>query len=252
MTIFFEERPSDSPYIENVTYGGTAFDGVVIRPSEIHWHMVLSRFEGKARFTVVGPWTSAGELTYTGGADILWIKLRLGTFLPWLPGRKILNSEIALPEATSRSVWLNGSAWQFPDYENVETFVNHLYRTGALALDPVVHAALNDQQPDVAPRTLRHRFLQSTGLTQNHIQQYRRAQRATAMLQQGTPILDTVFEAGYFDQPHMTKSLRQFIGYTPAQILRGGSSDGSIAEARPDDADSGLCTSVESAIAGVL
>jgi methylphosphotriester-DNA--protein-cysteine methyltransferase len=37
-------------------------------------------------------------------------------------------------------------------------------------------------------------------------------------LEQGMPIRDTVFEAGYFDQPHLTRALKHFIGQTPAQI----------------------------------
>ena len=52
------------------------------------------------------------------------------------------------------------------------------------------------------------------------IRQMKRAQHAQALLQQGVSILDTVDEAGYFDQPHLTRSLKQFIGYTPAQIIR--------------------------------
>jgi methylphosphotriester-DNA--protein-cysteine methyltransferase len=47
----------------------------------------------------------------------------------------------------------------------------------------------------------------------------KRAQHAQALLQQGGSILDTVDEAGYFDQPHLTRSLKQFIGYTPVQII---------------------------------
>jgi methylphosphotriester-DNA--protein-cysteine methyltransferase len=47
-----------------------------------------------------------------------------------------------------------------------------------------------------------------------------RAQQAQELLQQGVPILDTVFEAGYFDQPHLSRSLKRLIGFTPAQILR--------------------------------
>ena len=62
--------------------------------------------------------------------------------------------------------------------------------------------------------------LRATGQTQKHIRHYERAQRAAALLRQGVPILDTVFEAGYFDQPHMTRALKQFVGYTPAQINR--------------------------------
>jgi methylphosphotriester-DNA--protein-cysteine methyltransferase len=41
-------------------------------------------------------------------------------------------------------------------------------------------------------------------------------------LQQGKSILDTVHEAGYFDQAHMTKALKYFMGQTPTQILRIG------------------------------
>jgi hypothetical protein len=37
-------------------------------------------------------------------------------------------------------------------------------------------------------------------------------------LQQGVSILDTVEQAGYFDQPHLTRSLKYLIGQTPAQI----------------------------------
>jgi methylphosphotriester-DNA--protein-cysteine methyltransferase len=69
-------------------------------------------------------------------------------------------------------------------------------------------------------RTVRHRFLRATGLSATHIRQMKRAQQAQALLQQGVSILDTVDEAGYFDQPHLTRSLKQFIGYTPAQIIR--------------------------------
>jgi methylphosphotriester-DNA--protein-cysteine methyltransferase len=57
-------------------------------------------------------------------------------------------------------------------------------------------------------------------LTQSYIRQVERAQRAAALLQQGVPIFDTVYEAGYFDQPHLTKSLKRAIGHTPAQIIR--------------------------------
>jgi methylphosphotriester-DNA--protein-cysteine methyltransferase len=72
----------------------------------------------------------------------------------------------------------------------------------------------------MAARTVRHRFLRATGLTQLHIYQAERARRAEALLRQGVSILDTVFEAGYYDQPHLTRSLKRFIGHTPAQLIR--------------------------------
>ena len=86
--------------------------------------------------------------------------------------------------------------------------------------DPVVKAVLQGHPPEMSSRTVRHRFLRTTGLTQSYIRQVERAQRAVAFLQQSVSILDTVYELGYYDQPHLTRSLKQWIGYTPAQIIR--------------------------------
>jgi hypothetical protein len=221
MSIIFEERTSDSPYVETITHGWTVSDGSTIRPAEIHWHMVFSRHEGHVYPLVVGPLTTSGVASWGGDAEILWIKFKLGAFMPHRPTRDLLNAETLLPEAARRdSFWLHSSAWQFPDFDNVETFVDRLVRDEVLVRDPVVSAALEDQLPDTPSRTVRHRFLRATGVTQSLVRQMKRAQRAEALLRQGVPILDTVYEAGYFDQPHLTRSLKQFIGYTPAQILR--------------------------------
>jgi AraC-like DNA-binding protein len=182
--------------------------------------MVFVKHSGGVLSLIVGPLTTSGIASWGEGAEILWIKLKLGIFMPHLPTREYLDSEQALPDASGTRFWFRGAARQFPEYENVEAFVERLVREDDLVRDPVVSAALQEERPDVSPRTLRHRFLQTTGQTQKHIRQYERAQQAAALLRQGLPILDTVFEAGYFDQPHMTRALKQFIGYTPAQIIR--------------------------------
>jgi hypothetical protein len=44
---------------------------------------------------------------------------------------------------------------------------------------------------------------------------------AAALLERGVPVLDVVHEAAYFDQSHMTRSLKRFLGQTPARIARG-------------------------------
>jgi hypothetical protein len=220
MSLIYETRLSDSSYIETITHGWTVSDGSPIRPAEYHWHMVLVRENGNVHPLIVGPLTTAGVVSWTEGAEILWIKFKLGTFMPHLPPRKFLNKGTTLPEAAGRSFWLNSLAWQFPDYENADTFVDRLVRDGSLVSDPVVNAALQDQLPEISSRTVRHRFLQATGLTQTRIRQMKRAQQAAALLEQGVSILDTVYQIGYFDQPHLTRALKQWIGYTPAQIAR--------------------------------
>ncbi len=219
--ITFEQRTSESPYIESVTHGWTQHAGSSVRPSECHWHMVFVREHGRLHPIVVGPLQTAGVASWGGGAEILWVKFRLGTYMPHLPVKNYLDSETTLPGAASaNSFWLHSSAWQFPTYENVETFIDRLVRQDVLGFDPVVRAALRDQPQDVPSRTVRHRFLRATGLTQTHIRQIERAQHAAALLRDGFSILNTVYEAGYSDQPHLTKSLRRFVGTTPAQLVR--------------------------------
>jgi AraC-like DNA-binding protein len=220
MSLVSEARLSDSPYIESVMRGWTLSEGTTIRPAEIHWHMVFVSHPGGTLPLVVGPLTSSGTAGWGEGAEILWIKFKLGVFMPHLPAKVYIDGERALPEASSQRFWWKGSARQFPNFENVETFIERLVREDDLVRDPVVHAALQDQPLEMSPRTLRHRFLQATGQTQNHIRQYERAIKAASLLRHGVSILDTVFEAGYFDQPHLTRSLKQFVGHTPAQILR--------------------------------
>lgn len=218
MSVIFEERPSDSPYIETITQGWTA-RGSTIRPAEIHWHMIFVKVNGVMHPMVTGPLTTSGQVDFVDGAEILWIKFKMGTFLPGLPMKKLLDTSTTLPGGAGRSFWLNGSTWQYPSFDNVETFIDRLAREDALVRDPVVNAALQDQPLDISPRTVRHRFLQATGLTHKLIRQYERAQQANQLLQQGVPILDTVYELGYFDQPHMTRALKRFVGKTPAQQL---------------------------------
>jgi hypothetical protein len=222
MTFVVQSRLSDSSSVETVMHGHTIASGAPIRPAETHWHLVISRHSGKTHVLLVGPLTKSGVVQYGAGAEILWIKFRLGVYMPHLPTRNFLETETLLPEAVGKSFWLKGSAWPLPNHENADTFINRLMREDVLAHDPVVSAVLCRQVKPQAfsPRTVRHRFLHTTGLTQGYILQYERARQAQALLESGASILDTVEAAGYYDQPHLTRALRQFVGYTPAQIIR--------------------------------
>ena len=64
MSIIYEERSSDSPYVETITHGRTASDGSTIRPAECHWHMVFVRERGRLHPLVVGPLTTAGVASW--------------------------------------------------------------------------------------------------------------------------------------------------------------------------------------------
>ncbi|HLZ59909.1 MAG TPA: helix-turn-helix domain-containing protein, partial [Ktedonosporobacter sp.] len=92
-------------------------------------------------------------------------------------------------------------------------------REGLLLREPTVGEALQGHLKDVSLRSVQRRFLQATGVTQSAVRQIERARYATLLLQQGVSILDAIEQAGYFDQPHLTRSLKYFIGQTPAQII---------------------------------
>jgi hypothetical protein len=151
--------------MESVTCGRTAIAASSIRPAEPHWQMVFVRQHGDARLFVVGPWSGAGLASWAEDDELLWIRFALGTFMPRLPARRLLDTETVLPGAVGRSFWLDGSAWRFPDYDNAETFVGRLVRNGALVRDPSVGAALRTRPQELSARTMRHRFLRATGLT---------------------------------------------------------------------------------------
>ncbi len=222
MIFTLDEKLLDSPFVDTIWRGRTERAGSRLAPAGGCWVMLVERHasRGETRLSVVGPMTQALPMRYAGNVEFVAIKFKPGTFMPHLPVNNFLNTVVSLPVAARKSFWLNSSAWQFPDYENADTFVDRLARQGLLMRDQVVDAVLQDQPLALSSRSVQRRFLYATGLTHSSLRQIARARRAMALLQRGVPILDTVYEVGYTDQPHMTKSLKHFIGQTPAQIVR--------------------------------
>jgi len=220
MDLICDERPSDSPFVETIWRSHSGHGAAFSSMAEIHCGIVVTRFEGKTILTVRGPETKATPAYGPADAEFMGIMFKVGAFMPRLPATMVMDRhDVHLPEATSKSFWLNSSAWQFPDFENADTFVDWLVRDGLLIRDPLVDAVLQGNRVEMSPRTVQRRFLQATGLTQGAAHQIERARYATILLKQGVSILDTIYEAGYFDQPHLTRSLKHFIGLTPAQIM---------------------------------
>jgi hypothetical protein len=221
MKFLLEERPSDSPFVERVWRTHSEQAGIFLSQAKIHGEIVVTRYQEKTLLTVRGPETKATPMNYSWtGAEFFGITFKPGVFLPDLPPGQIKDLRDAnLPEASRTSFWLCGSAWPFPDYDNADTFVGRLVRTGLLVCDPVVEAVLQGYPHDMSLRSVQYRFLQATGLTYRMIRQIERARQAAALLEQGRSIPDAVYQAGYFDQPHLTRALKRFMGQTPAQMV---------------------------------
>jgi hypothetical protein len=219
MEFVFDARSANSSFVEMIWHTHSERAGRFTSVAVSNWEMAIATFNGKTTITVRGPETKASQADFPADAEFFGITFKLGTFMPHLPVKTLLDRQDAtLPLASSNSFWLHGCAWELPTFENADVFINRLIRQGILVRDPVVEAAIQGHTPDMSIRSLQYRFLQATGLTHKTIQQIERARSAVSLLEQGTPILDTAFELGYFDQAHLTNALKRFIGKTPAQI----------------------------------
>ena len=221
MEFVFDTRSADSSLVEMVWHTHSERAGTFTSVAVSNWEMVITTLGAKTTITARGPETKASQADFPADAEFFGITFKLGTFMPHLPLKTLLDrQDMTLREASSKSFWLHGSAWELPTFENTDVFVDRLIREGILVCDPVVEAAIQGHTPDMSIRSLQYRFLQATGVTHKTIQQIERAHSAVSLLERGTSISDTAFELGYFDQAHLSNSLRRFIGRTPAQIAQ--------------------------------
>jgi AraC-like DNA-binding protein len=218
--LVFEDRPSDSPYVERVWRSRSTRAGRFLSVAASHCELVITSHRGETRVTLRGPETKVSFAECPADAEWLGIRFALGSFLPSHPARTLLDrNDVELP-ATSRAFWFQGSAWEPPDFENAESFVARLVGAGLLVRDTAVSAALRGDRAALSRRTAQRRFLQATGMTHRAHRRIERARRATDLLRRGVSIQDAVHQAGYFDQAHLTRSLRSLIGETPGQVVR--------------------------------
>ena len=221
MEFVFDAGSPNSSFVEMIWHTRSERAGTFTSVAASNWEMVIATLNGRTTVTARGPETKASEADFPADAEFFGITFKLGTFMPHLPVKTLLDRQDAtLPEASRNSFWLHGSAWEVPTFDNADVFVNRLIRQGILARDEEVEAAIQGETPNMSVRSLQYRFVQATGLTHKTIQQIERAHSALSLLEQGTPILDTAFELGFFDQAHLTNSLKRFIGKSPSQIAQ--------------------------------
>ena len=233
--LVFEDRPSDSPFVERVWRSRSTRAGRFLSVASSHCEMVVTRLRGETVLTLRGPETKATTIVCPPDGEWVGIRFKLGTFLPHHPAATLLDHrDVNAPEATRRSFWLQGSAWEYPDFENAEGLVVRLVRAGLVARDPAVSAALRGEWEALSRRSAQRHFLHATGMTHRAHRQIERARHATSLLKDGVSILDTVHQAGYFDQAHLTRSIRRLIGETPGGVRRGESQLSFLYKTSPD------------------
>lgn len=217
-----EDRLSDSPLVERVWTAASERAGQFLSVAAETSEIVVTRLRGRMFITIRGPETKVTTADCPAEADWVGIRFKAGAFFPaFLPATVRDRRDANLPSATQHSFWLGGSAWEYPTFENADTFVARLVKKGILVRHRAVDAILRGEPEALSLRSAQRHFARATGLTHATYRKIRRARFATNLLLEGVPILDVVHLAGYCDQPHLTRSLKVLIGQTPTEITRG-------------------------------
>lgn len=222
MTLEFEDRPSDSEYIDRVWRSRSDDIDEMTSIATGHWTLVVWEEAGCMHAAVQGPESRATRAPVPKDASFLGIRFVLGTALRWLPMERLVDGDVQFPDVTRRSLRLAGSRWAMPDFDSADEFARALARSDLLVQDPVVARVLDGQPTDLSVRTVRRHFLGATGLPQQTILQIERARRAASMIKDGLVISKVIHELGYFDHPHLARSLRRFIGQSATELREGG------------------------------
>jgi AraC-like DNA-binding protein len=218
MIFDFDTRSSDSPLVKSIWRSRSEGGGSFISTAVSQWEMVVTKQRDQLTLSVRGPETQASPAPVPEDAAFFGIVFKHGAFMPHLPKSELVDQEIHLSESIKNSFHFLGSTWQFPTFDNVDTFIDCLVRANILSYDTIVEDALRGQTLYLSQRSIQRRFLHVTGLTYKTIQQIERARHAASLLQRGVPATEAVYQTGYFDQAHLTNSLKRFYGQTPAQI----------------------------------
>lgn len=220
MPIESDHRGSDSPYVARVWRGRASGVERMTSVATSTWELVFWEQDGVRHAAVRGPETAASSADAVGDSESFGITFAHGTSMPHLPIGALVDSGRGSPHVTARTFLLRGEEWPVPEADDAEMLVERLVRGGVLVRDPLVEEVVWGGAARVGSRAVQRRVAAATGLTQGAIRQIERAREAAVLLGAGVPALDVVHRVGYYDQPHLARSLRRFIGRTATQLRR--------------------------------
>ncbi|MEQ3551941.1 AraC family transcriptional regulator [Pseudonocardia nematodicida] len=219
--LVLDTRTSTSPWVDSVwTCSSDAVTEMTSVACET-WGLVFWEQDGVTRAAVSGPETRAGTAPVPEGARFTGIQFAVGTTLREIPTTSLLDTGIALPSCAGRRFALPGGRWEIPGPDDAELLVARLVADGVVERDPVVADVVRGAHPDLTERTVERRFRRATGLTRNGVRQIGRARTAAEALASGRGADDVVAEFGFYDEPHLARVLRRYVGRTAGELRRG-------------------------------
>jgi AraC-like DNA-binding protein len=182
----------------------------------------FARIGGRWAVHLRGPATTATTMVCPADSEYFGADFRLGAYLPMFPPVRLTNlRDAVLPTLPDGRILLDGRAWEMPTPQNLDVFIDRLRRAGLLLVDPMIEELRYGEIRTMPARTKQVRFLRAVGLPLRTLELIERARHAVRLLHGGRTIAEAAVAAGYYDQPHLTRSLRRFIGHTPAEIAHG-------------------------------
>jgi hypothetical protein len=217
----FETRASASPWVDAVWTCTSDRVAEMTSVAGVCWGLVFWQREGSAYAAVSGPQTVMGKAPVPQEATFVGIEFAVGTSLRAVATPALVDGGIELPDTTRRSFRLDGQRWETPGPDDAEALVDRLVRAGAVVFDPLVGQMRRGYRPAVSQRSVERRFRAATGLSQGAVRQIERAREAAALLAAGVAVADVVSRLEYFDEPHLARALRRYIGRTARQLREG-------------------------------
>ncbi|WP_067642535.1 helix-turn-helix domain-containing protein [Nocardia coubleae] len=221
MGLVFEGRGSDSPWISTVWTCRSEHVAEMTSVATETWGLVFWDQDGVRGAAVTGPESRAGTAPVPEGASFVGVQFAVGTSLRTVATSSLVDGGIMLPDVTGRGFWLDGTRWETPHPDDAEALVERLIAAGVVGRDPLVVEALRGARPAVGERTLERRFRTSTGLTQGAVRQIERVRTAALLLSAGETAADVVAKLDYYDEPHLARALRRYVGRTARQLREG-------------------------------
>ncbi|MEV0236330.1 helix-turn-helix domain-containing protein [Nonomuraea sp. NPDC050786] len=221
MGLRFKTRESDSAWVDTVWTCTSEHVTAMTSIAGVRWGLVFWEHAGRSYAGITGPETRTSTAPVPEGATFTGIEFAVGTSLRSVPTPALVDGGIALPDTTRRTFRLDGARWETPGPDDAEALVESLVRAGIVLRDLLVTDVVRGYRPVVSGRTVERRFRAATGLTRGAIRQIERARIAAQLLSAGDPAADVVAKLDYFDEPHLARALRSYIGRTVRQLREG-------------------------------
>jgi len=212
------ERASKSEFVASVWFCSASI--ATIRPVLADPCISLSfiKYDNNMEVVLRGPETKPREELLASGYECTTVRLLPGVLVQGFSAQKFLNRSLAFPFDSEGQFLFGKNRLQFPNYNNAELLIDQLYNLNYLRRE-VLKSSNSQSTKILSSRSYARLIKHNTGLSPYQLHQLERIHKALRLLKQGIPTSTVAAELNFVDQSHLTHATRQFLGYTPKQLL---------------------------------